>query len=147
MRVPDRRARLNRAQSSLSIRRQRPLIVVARSSMCRTRALANDNDLAPALDRRALHNVAFPGLTTYVAEAATRRSCRQSQADPRADALLSHSSHRIDAANEHAGAGHWIFLYLLRGRWIDPPNQLWAAVGRRFLHLLAVSVNSRLNFA
>jgi putative transposase len=52
MSVPDRRARLDRAHRSLSIRRQCQLLGMARSGVYRTPAPANDND--PALMRQII---------------------------------------------------------------------------------------------
>jgi putative transposase len=46
MSAPDRRARLDRVHSVLSIRRQRRLLGIARSGVYRTPSPANDNDLA-----------------------------------------------------------------------------------------------------
>jgi hypothetical protein len=105
MSVPDRIARLDRAHRSLSIRRQCQLLWGGAFERVPNGALANDNDLTPALDRGAVHNGAFPGLMTYVANAATRRSCRQSQAGPSGGCALWHRSYATEAANEHAGAG------------------------------------------
>ena len=48
MSVPDRRAMLDRADRTLSIRRQCALVGVARSSVYRPRRPANDNDVAAA---------------------------------------------------------------------------------------------------
>ena len=47
MSVPDRRAKLDRADRTLSIRRQCALVGVARSSVYRPRRPANDNDVVP----------------------------------------------------------------------------------------------------
>jgi putative transposase len=47
MSVPDRRAMLDRADRTLSIRRQCALVRVARSSVYRPRRPANDNDVVP----------------------------------------------------------------------------------------------------
>jgi hypothetical protein len=47
MSVPDRRAKLDRADRTLSIRRQCALVGVARSIVYRPRRPANDNDVVP----------------------------------------------------------------------------------------------------
>jgi len=47
MSVPDRRAKLDRADRTLSIRRQCALVGVARCSVYRPRRPANDNDVVP----------------------------------------------------------------------------------------------------
>jgi putative transposase len=47
MSVPDPRAKLDRADRTLSIRRQCALVAVARSSVSRPRRPANDNDVVP----------------------------------------------------------------------------------------------------
>jgi len=46
MSAPDRRAMLDRADKSLSVRRQCALLSVARSGVCRERKPAKDNDAA-----------------------------------------------------------------------------------------------------
>ena len=120
MSAPDRRARLERGHSDLSIRRQCKLLSVARSNVYRLPRPANDDDL---LMMRLIDELftAWPFLGSRRI-AFMLREPRTSKPAP----------------------GHKIFPYLLRNLAIDRPNQVWAAdityipIGRGFLYLVAV---------
>jgi putative transposase len=145
MSVPDRRARLDRAHSVLSIRRQCQLLGVARSGVYRTPSPANDNDLALMRQIDELFT-AWPFL-------GSRRMAQMLQGDGRAVnrkrvqrlmRLMGIAALGPKPRTSTPAPGHRIFPYLLRGLRIDRPNQVWAAditylpIGRGFLYLVAI---------
>jgi putative transposase len=145
MSVPDRRARLDRAHGSLSVRRQCQLLGVARSGVYRSPAPANDNDVALMRQIDELFT-AWPFL-------GSRRMARMLQGDgrrvnrkrvQRLMRLMGIAALGPKPRTSTPAPGHRIFPYLLRGLRIDRPNQVWAAditylpIGRGFLYLVAV---------
>src|SRR5712672_4013535 len=145
MSAPDRRARLDRDHSELSIRRQCMLLGVARSSIYRLPRPANDDDV---LTMRLIDELftAWPFLGSR-----------------RLAVMLREKGYSINRKRVHRlmrqmgiaalgpkprttkpAPGHKIFPYLLRNLVIDRPNQVWAAditylpIGRGFLYLVAV---------
>jgi putative transposase len=145
MSVPDRRARLDRAHSALSIRRQCQLLGIARSGVYRMPSPANDNDLALMRQIDELFT-AWPFL-------GSRRMAQMLQGDGRSVnrkrvqrlmRLMGISALGPKPRTSTPAPGHRIFPYLLRGLRIDRPNQVWAAditylpIGRGFLYLVAI---------
>jgi putative transposase len=145
MSAPDRRARLDRDHSGLSIRRQCRLLSVARSSVYRLPPAANDDDLLtmrlidelftawPFLGSRRLAFM-LRGKGHWIGRKRVQRLMRKMGI-----AALGPKPRTTKPA-----PGHKIFPYLLRNLAIERPNQVWAAdityiaIGRGFLYLVAV---------
>src|SRR5262249_31616083 len=95
-------------------------------------------------DRRAVHDMAVPGLAADGTAAGGRRPPGQPQARPAADAPYGHRGAGPQARTSKPAPGHRIFPYLLRGMTIDRPNQVWPAdltytrAGRGFRYVAAV---------
>jgi putative transposase len=145
MSAPDRRALVDRGQSTLSIRRQCELLGVARSGVYRPPPPANENDLA--LMRR------LDELFTAWPFLGSRRMAQMLGADGRRlnRKRLQRLMRKMGIAalgpkprTTRPAPGHKIFPYLLRNLAIEQPNQVWAAdityvpIGRGFLYLVAV---------
>jgi putative transposase len=145
MSAPDRRGRLDRDHSELSVRRQCVLLGVARSSVYRPPRPANDNDLMlmrridelftawPFLGSRRL-TVLLRAEGYSINRKRVRRLMRRMGISARAP----------KPKTTKPAPGHKIFPYLLRDLVIDRPNQVWAAdityipIGRGFLYLVAI---------
>ena len=145
MSAPNRRARLDRDHSGLSIRRQCRLLSVARSSVYRLPPAANDDDLLtmrlidelftawPFLGSRRLAFM-LRGKGHWIGRKRVQRLMRKMGI-----AALGPKPRTTKPA-----PGHKIFPYLLRNLAIERPNQVWAAdityipIGRGFLYLVAV---------
>jgi putative transposase len=111
MSVPDRRARLDRAHRSLSIRRQCQLLGMARSGVYRTPAPANDND--PALMRQ------IDELFTAWPFLGSRRLARMPQDDgPGHLGIKRHAPRLADSCGRlgYLAAGRWESRRPWRGR-------------------------------
>jgi putative transposase len=145
MSAPDRRARLERGHSDLSIRRQCKLLSVARSNVYRLPRPADDDDL---LMMRLIDELftAWPFLGSRRI-AFMLREKGYSINRKRVQRLMRKMG--IEALGpkprtSKPAPGHRIYPYLLRGMTIDQPNQVWAAdityipMGRGFLYLVAV---------
>jgi putative transposase len=145
MSAPDRRAMLDRSHPRLSIRRQCALLHVARSSVYRPKAPANDNDLA--LMRRIdelylqypfLGSRRMAGMLSENGARVNRKRVQRLMRQIRIAALGPRPK------TSKPAPGHKVYPYLLRGLKIDRPNQVWAAditfipMGRGFLYLVAV---------
>jgi putative transposase len=145
MSVPDRRALLDRADRSVSIRRQCQLLGLARSGVYRRPAAANDNDLTLMRQLDALFT-AWPFL-------GSRRMARMLRGTgnivnrkrvQRLMRLMGIAALGPKPRTSTPAPGHRIFPYLLRSLRIDRPNQVWAAditylpIGRGFLYLVAI---------
>ena len=145
MSPPDRRARLDRDHGVLSIRRQCRLLGLARSSVYRRPAPADDDDLALMRQIDELFT-AWPFL-------GSRRMARMLGGDRQAvnRKRVQRLMRKMGIAalgpkprTSKPAPGHKIFPYLLRGLTIERPNQVWAAdityipIGRGFLYLVAV---------
>jgi putative transposase len=145
MSAPDRREMLDRADKTLSIRRQCALIGVARSGVYRERKPANDND-ATLMRRIDELFTAWPFLGS-----------RRMTATLRAEGLpinrkrVQRLMRKMGIAalgpkpkTTRAAPGHKIYPYLLRNVRIDRANHVWAAdityipIGRGFLYLVAI---------
>jgi putative transposase len=145
MSAPDRRAMLDRADKTLSIRRQCAVIGVARSGVYRARKPANDNDLW--LMRR------IDDLFTSWPFLGSRRMTAMLRAEG-----LKINRKRVQRLMRKMGIealgpkprttkpapGHKIYPYLLRNVTIQRANHVWAAdityipIGRGFLYLVAI---------
>jgi putative transposase len=145
MSAPDRKARLDRDHSGLSIRRQCRLLSVARSSVYRLPPAANDDDLLtmrlidelftawPFLGSRRLAFM-LRGKGHWIGRKRVQRLMRKM-------GIAALGPKPRTTKPQH---GHKIFPYLLRNLAIERPNQVWAAdityiaIGRGFLYLVAV---------
>jgi len=145
MSAPDRRARLDRDHSELSIRRQCTLLGVARSSIYRLPRPANDDDV---LTMRLIDELfmAWPFLGSRRL-AVMLREKGYSINRKRVQRLMRQMGIAALGPKPRTtkpAPGHKIFPYLLRNLVIDRPSQVWAAdityipVGRGFLYLVAV---------
>jgi putative transposase len=145
MSAPDRRARLERGHSSLSIRRQCKLLSVARSNVYRLPRPANDDDL---LMMRLIDELftAWPFLGSRRI-AFMLREKGYSISRKRVQRLMRKMGIAAlgpKPRTSKPAPGHKTFPYLLRNLAIDRPNQVWAAdityipIGRGFLYLVAV---------
>jgi putative transposase len=145
MSAPDRRARLDRDHSNLSIRRQCTLLGVARSSVYRLPRPANDDDL---LTMRLIDELftAWPFLGSRRI-AIMLREKGYSINRKRVQRLMRKMGIAALGPKPRTTKptpGHKIFPYLLRNLVIDRPSQVWAAdityipIGRGFLYLIAV---------
>jgi putative transposase len=145
MSTPDRRALVDRRDAGLSIRRQCALLGVARSSVYRPGAPANDNDL---LVMRRLDE-----LFTQWPFLGSRRMARMLREEgfainrKRVQRLMRKMGIAAlgpKPRTSKAQPGHKIFPYLLGNLTIDRPNHVWAAdityipIGRGFLYLVAI---------
>src|SRR6266436_4479916 len=145
MSAPDRRARLDRDHSVLSIRQQCRLLSVARSNAYRLPRPANDDDL---LMKRLIDELftAWPFLGSRRI-AIMLREKGYSINRKRVQRLMRQMGIAALGPKPRTtkpAPGHKIFPYLLRNLVIDRPSQVWAAdityipVGRGFLYLVAV---------
>jgi len=140
MRVPDRRAMLDRADEALSIRRQCALLNVARSGVYWARKPANDNDAS--LMRR------IDELFTAWLFLGSRRMAEMLRAEgspvngkrvQRLMCLMGLAALGPKPRTTKPAPGHKIYPYLLRGMTIVRANHVWAAdttyipIGRGFL--------------
>ena len=127
MSAPDRRARLDRGHSDLSIRRQCMLLSVARSNVYRLPPPANDDDL---LMMRLIDELftAWPFLGSRRI-AFMLREKGYSINRKRAQRLMRKMGIAAlgpKPRTSKPAPGHKIFPYLLRNLVIDRPNQVWA---------------------
>ena len=145
MSAPDRRAMLDRADKSLSVRRQCALLSVARSGVYRARKPANDND--GALMRR------IDELFTAWPFLGSRRMTAMLRAEgvfvnrkrvQRLMRLMGIAALGPKPRTSKPAPGHRIYPYLLRNLTIERANHVWAAdityipIGRGFLYLVAI---------
>jgi putative transposase len=145
MSAPDRREMLDRADKTLSIRRQCALIGVARSGVYRPKKPANDNDLA--LMRRIdelFTSWPFLGsrrMTAMLRAEGLRINRKHVQ---RLMRLMGIAALGPKPKTTKPAPGHKIYPYLLRNVRIERANQVWAAdityipIGRGFLYLVAI---------
>ena len=145
MSAPDRRAMLDRAGTSLSVRRQCALLSVARSGVYRARKPANDNDAA--LMRR------IDELFTAWPFFGSRRMTAMLRAEgvnvnrkrvQRLMRLMGIAALGPKPRTSKPAPGHRIYPYLLRNLTIERANHVWAAdityipIGRGFLYRVAI---------
>ena len=128
MSAPDRRAMLDRADRTLSLRRQCALLGVARSGVYRARKAANDNDAA--LMRRIDELfTAWPFLgsrriTAMLRAAGANVNRKRVQ---RLMRLMRIAALGPKPRTTKPAPGHKIYPYLLRGVMIERANHVWAA--------------------
>jgi putative transposase len=145
MSAPDRRAMLDRGHKKLSIRRQCVALHIARSSVYRPKAAANDNDLAlmRRIDELFLQ-YPFLGsrrMAAMLSENGARVNRKRVQRLMRKMGIAALGP---KPKTSKPAPGHKIYPYLLRGLKIERPNQVWAAditfipMGHGFLYLVAV---------
>jgi putative transposase len=145
MSVPDRRARLDRDHTDLSIRRQCGLLGIARSGVYRPKKPANDNDveLMRRIDELFLRHP-FLGsrrMAALVSDGAQRVNRKRVQRLMRQMGIAALGPKPRTTA---PAPGHKIHPYLLRDRKIERANEVWCAdityipIGRGFLYLVAV---------
>src|SRR5437764_9899149 len=128
MSAPDRRARLDRGHSDLSIRRQCTLLSVARSSVYRLPRPANDDDL---LMKRLIDELftAWPFLGSRRIAFMLREkgySINRKRVQ-RLRRQMGIAALGPKPRTTKPAPGHKIFPYLLRNLVIDRPSQVWAA--------------------
>jgi len=136
---------LDRADRTLSVRRQCALLGVARSGVYRAAKPANDNDAA--LMRR------IDELFTAWPFLGSRRMTAMLRADgapvnrkrvQRLMRLMGIAALGPKPRTSKPAAGHRVYPYLLRGVTIERANHVWAAdityipIGRGFLYLVAI---------
>ena len=145
MSAPDRRAMLDCADETLSVRRQCALLGVARSGVYRAAKPANDNDAA--LMRRIDELfTAWPFLGSRRITAMLR-----AEGSPVNRKRVQRLMRRMGIAalgpkpkTTKPAPGHKIYPYLLRDMTIERANHVWAAdityipIGRGFLYLVAI---------
>lgn len=145
MSAPDRRAMLDRADKTLSVRRQCALLNVARSGVYRVRKAANDNDAA--LMRRIDEMFTawpFLGSRRMTAMLRAEGALVNRKRVQRLMRLMGISALGPKPKTTKPAPGHKIYPYLLRGVTIERANHVWAAdityipIGRGFLYLVAV---------
>jgi putative transposase len=148
MSAPDRRAMLDRADKSLSVRRQCALLGVARSGVYRAGKPANDNDAA-LMRRLDELFTAWPFLGSRRMTAMQRAegvnvNRKRVQRLMRLR-LMGIAALRPKPRTTKPSPGHKIYPYLLRNLTIERANSVWAAdityipIGRGgFLYLVAI---------
>jgi putative transposase len=139
---------LDRADPTLSIRRQCALVGVARSGFYRQRsspAPSNDNDAEP----KRLIDELFTAWPFLGSRRMTAMLCARGLQINRKRVQRLMREMGIAALGPKPNTskpapGHKIYPYLLRNMTIDRPNQVWAAditylpIGRGFLYLVAI---------
>jgi len=145
MSASDRRARLDRAHSDLSIRRQCQMLSLARSGVYRKRRPANDNDLEAMRRIDALFMARpFFGARRIAATLTEDGFPIERKRARRLMRLMSIEALGPKPRTTKPAPGHKIYPYLLRDTKIERPNQVWAAdityipIGKGFLYLVAV---------
>ena len=145
MSAPDRRAMLDRADRTLSLRRQCALLGVARSGVYRPREPANDNDAA--LMRRIdelFTDWPFLGSRRMTAMLRAEGVFVNRKRVQRLMRLMGIAALGPKPRTSKPAHGHKIYPYLLRNLTIERANHVWAAdityipVGRGFLYLVAI---------
>jgi putative transposase len=127
MSASDRRAKLDRHHSDLSIRRQCAMLGVARSGVYRKPRPANDND--PEAMRRI--DVLFTARPFFGARRIARTLTEEGFPIDRKRVRRLMRLMGIEALGpkprtSNPAPGHKIYPYLLRNMTIERPNQVWA---------------------
>ena len=145
MSAPIRRSKLDREHPDLSVRRQCAMLGVARSSVYRKPAPANDNDLAMMRRIDALHTAhPFLGSRRIARMLGEGGSPINRKRVRRLMRVMGIEALGPKPRTSQPAPGHKIYPYLLRDMTIERPNQVWAAditylpIGRGFLYLVAV---------
>jgi putative transposase len=145
MSKPDRMAMLDREHGDLSIRRQCTLLGLARSTVYRPKAPANDDDLV-VMQRLDELFLAHPFLGSRRMAAMLRAEGRpiNRKRVQRLMRLMGIVALGPKPRTTRPAPGHKIYPYLLRDLAIERPNQVWAAdltyipMARGFLYLVAI---------
>ena len=145
MRMPDRRAMVERPSKDLSVRRQCTLLNLARSGVYRPKAVIGADDLALMLRIDELHlELPFYGSRRMMFElnkegrGVNRKRVQRLMRVMGIEALVPRPG------TSKAAPGHKIYPYLLRGVAITEPNHVWAAdityipMAHGFLYLVAI---------
>jgi putative transposase len=138
-------AMLDRERKELSIRRQCTLLGLARSTVYRPRAPANDDDLVVMqwLDELFLAHPFLGSRRMAAMLRAEGRSLNRKRVQ-RLMRLMRIVALGPTPRTSKPAPGHKIYPYLLRDLVIDRPNQVWAAdityipMARGFLYLVAI---------
>jgi putative transposase len=140
MSAPDRRARLDRGQERLSVRRQCALLGLARSGVYRAPPPTREDDAAAMRRIDALYtDRPFYGSRRIAFELKMSRKRVQ-----RLMRLMGIAALGPKPRTSKPAPGHKVFPYLLRGVSIERPNQVWAAdityvpIGAGFFYLVAI---------
>ena len=145
MSAPDRRALLDRADKTLSVRRQCAL--ARRGAFGRlsgAQAGQRQRRGADAPDRRAVHRLALSRLAADGGDAARGGRIVNRKRVQRLMRLMGIAALGPKPRTSKPAPGHRIYPYLLRNLTIDAPNHVWAAdityipIGRGFLYLVAI---------
>src|SRR5580704_17128761 len=145
MSAPDRRAMLDRADRTLSLRRQCALLGVARSGVYRPRKPANDNDAALMRGIDELFTAwPFLGSRRMTAMLRAEGMFVNRKRVQRLMRLMGIAALGPRPRTSKPAHGHKIYPYLLRNLTIENANHVWAAdityipIGRGFLYLVAI---------
>jgi putative transposase len=145
MSAPDRRKRLDRRHSKLSVRRQCLLLSVARAAVYRPEPVASDSDLAlmRRIDELYLQ-YPFLGSRRIAEMLSTPEERINRKRVQRLMRIMGIFALGPKPNTSKPGKGHKIFPYLLRNLPIVRPNQVWYAdityipMGRGFFYLVAI---------
>ena len=145
MSTPDRRSRLDREHTDLSVRRQCALLGLARSGVYRAPRPANDDDLG-VMRRLDELFTAWPFLGSRRMAAMLRAEGRtiNRKRVQRLMRKMGIAALGPKPRTTKPAPGHKIYPYLLRDLKIERANHVWATdityipIGRGFLYLVAV---------
>jgi putative transposase len=145
MSAPDRRGMLDRADASLSIRRQCALVGVARSSVYRPAPEACGDDLALMRRLDELYTAhPFYGSRRMAVTLSAEGAPVNRKRVQRLMRLMGIAALGPKPDLSRPAPGHKVYPYLLRGLSIERPNHVWASdityipIGDGFLYLKAV---------
>jgi putative transposase len=145
MSAPDRREMLDRADKTLSIRRQCALAGVARSGVYRAKKPANDTDAALMRRIDELFTAwPFLGSRRMAAMLRAEGSSVNRKRVQRLMRKMGIAALGPKPRTTKPAQGHKIYPYLLRNVTIERANHVWAAdityipIGRGFLYLVAI---------
>jgi putative transposase len=145
MSAPDRRKRLDRTHSKLSVRRQCLLLSVARAAVYRPEPVASHGDLSlmRRIDELYLR-YPFLGSRRVAEMLSTPEERINRKRVQRLMRIMGIVALGPKPNTSKPGKGHKIFPYLLRNLPIVRPNQVWCAdityipMGRGFFYLVAI---------
>lgn len=145
MSCPDRMAMLDREAEALSVRRQCTLLGLARSGVYRPRAEPDAEDLALMRRLDALYlELPFYGSRRMTLELRNEGRAVNRKRVQRLMRLMGLEAMVPRPGTSRPAPRHKVYPYLLKGRVIDRPNQVWAAdityipMARGFLYLVAI---------
>jgi putative transposase len=145
MRVPERRAMVERPRKDLSVRRQCALLNLARSGVYRPKPVTATDDLALMRRIDELHlELPFYGSRRMMFELNKEGRGVNRKRVQRLMRVMGIAALVPRPGTSKAAPGHKIYPYLLRGLAITEPNHVWAAdityipMARGFLYLVAI---------